>query len=68
MTYDELIAFYGTQKGAADAIGVTQPSVAEWKTGGIPLPRQAQYELDSDGKLVAERPARADAPAEVRAS
>lgn len=56
MTYDELIAFYGTQKAAADALGIKAPSVAEWKDKGIPLPRQAQYEIVSDGQLKAELP------------
>lgn len=61
VTYDQLIAFYGTQKAAGDAlrvfdgVGVTQPSVAEWKEKGIPAPRQAQYELLTRGDLVADR-------------
>lgn len=61
VTYDQLIAYYGTQKAAGDAlkvfdgVGVTQPSVAEWKEKGIPAPRQAQYELLTRGDLVADR-------------
>jgi hypothetical protein len=61
VTYDQLIAHYGTQKAAGDAlkvfdgVGVTQPSVAEWKEKGIPAPRQAQYELLTRGGLLAER-------------
>lgn len=61
VTYDELIAYYGTQKAAGDAlkvfdgVGVKQPSVAEWKEQGIPPPRQAQYELVTKGELVADR-------------
>ena len=56
MTYDELIEFYGTQKAAAEALGLSQPSLSEWKDKGIPPPRQAQYELLTKGKLKAERP------------
>lgn len=56
MTYEELIAHYGTQKAAGDVLGVSQPSVADWQKGGIPLPRQAQYELLSKGALKAELP------------
>lgn len=56
MTYDELIAYYGTQKKAADALGVEQPSVSDWRSKGIPLPRQAQYELLTDGVLKADLP------------
>ena len=55
MTYEQLIAHYGTQQAAADAIGIKQPSVAEWKEKGIPIPRQAQYELESAGTLKADR-------------
>jgi hypothetical protein len=56
VTYVDLIEHYGTQKAAADAIGIKAPSVAEWKEKGIPLPRQAQYEIVTDGALTAERP------------
>lgn len=61
MTYEQLIEFYGTQKAAAEALGLAQPSLSEWKEGGIPAPRQAQYELLTDGKLKADRPIRAAA-------
>jgi hypothetical protein len=56
MTYAELMDFFKTQKAAAEAIGLKQPSVAEWKESGIPEPRQAQYELVTHGKLKADRP------------
>lgn len=61
MTYDQLIAHYGTQKAAGEAlkvfdgVGVSQPSVAEWKEKGIPAPRQAQYQVLTDGDLRADR-------------
>lgn len=62
MTYDQLIEHYGTQKAAGEALGafgadeaVKQSSVAEWKEKGIPAPRQAQYEILTEGKLKAER-------------
>lgn len=61
MSHDELIEHYGSQAAAARAIGVKPPSVAEWKEKGIPLPRQAQYELDTGGKLKADRPETAKA-------
>jgi len=38
VTYEELIAYYGTQKAAADALGLSQPSLDGWKKG-IPPPR-----------------------------
>lgn len=62
MTYEDLISFYGTQKAAGEALGafgsdqvVKQPSVAEWKEKGIPAPRQAQYEVLTNGALKADR-------------
>lgn len=61
MTFDELVEYYGSQAAAARAIGIKPPSVAEWKDGGIPLPRQAQYEIDSGGKLKSDRPAEREA-------
>jgi len=56
VTYEQLIAHYGTQKAAAEALGLQQPSLSEWKDRGIPTPRQAQYELLTKGKLRADRP------------
>lgn len=62
MTYDDLIQHYGTQKAAGEALkafgedeAVKQSSVAEWKEKGIPAPRQAQYEVLTDGALKADR-------------
>lgn len=62
MTYEQLIAHYGTQKAAGAALrafgpneAVNQSSVAEWKEKGIPAPRQAQYELLTRGRLKADR-------------
>lgn len=63
MTYADLIEHYGSQAAAARALGIKPPSVAEWKESGIPLPRQAQYELLTRGKLKAQR-----ALGEVRAA
>lgn len=62
MTYDDLMNHYDTQKEAGEALGafgpgeaVSQSSVAEWKVKGIPAPRQAQYEILTDGELKADR-------------
>ena len=54
MTYDQLVAHYGSQVKAAQALGLAQSSVAEWKNTGIPDLRQLQYEIDSRGKLKAD--------------
>lgn len=66
MTFDQLIAFYGTQGKAAAALGelgekggkgIAQSSVSEWKESGIPPARQAQYQILTRGKLKADRKA-----------
>lgn len=56
MTFGQLVTYYGSQAAAARALGIEPPSVNEWKDKGIPLPRQAQYELLTRGKLRADRP------------
>jgi DNA-binding transcriptional regulator YdaS (Cro superfamily) len=56
MTFNQLVKHYGSQAAAARALGIKPPSVAEWKESGIPLPRQAQYEVLTNGVLQAERP------------
>jgi len=61
MTYTELIQHYGSQAAAARALDIKPPSVAEWKEEGIPLPRQAQYELLTGGALKADRPVQREA-------
>lgn len=67
MTYEQLISHYRTQAAAGEALrlidgkGVAQSTVAGWKDGGVPHPRQAQYELLTRGKLKAERPYKRDA-------
>jgi hypothetical protein len=56
MTYADLIKHFGSQGAAARALGLSQPSVCDWQEKGIPLPRQAQYEIITDGALKAELP------------
>ncbi len=51
MTYDELICHYGTQQEAADAIGVSQPTISGWREGGIPVLRQYQIQVITRGRL-----------------
>lgn len=70
MTYDDLIKHYGTQTAAGEALGqlgegdgkgIRQSSVSEWKEKGVPLYRQAQYEVLTRGRLKADRPYRKSA-------
>jgi DNA-binding transcriptional regulator YdaS (Cro superfamily) len=53
MTYDQLIRHFGTQSAAAAALGIKQPSVAEWKESIPPL-RQMQIQLVTGGVLQAD--------------
>lgn len=55
MTYDELIAHYGSQAEAARRLGIKQPSVHDWQHTTIPYDKQCQAQIDSAGKLKARR-------------
>lgn len=61
MTYDDLIAHYGTPAAAAAARGLDRQRVFGWKQRNrIPLEEQVEYEVVTEGKL------RADLPDSVR--
>lgn len=49
----EVIAFYGSQHKVAHALGLSQPSVANWKTHPPHL-RQLQLEALTGGRLKAQ--------------
>lgn len=54
MKFDQLIAHYGSQVAAADALGVTQPTLSNWKKRGrIPHLQQLRIEHVTKGKLKA---------------
>ena len=53
MTRDEAVNFFGTQTALAEALGITQPTIAEWKEYP-PEIRQVQIERITKGKLKAE--------------
>lgn len=58
MTPHDAIHHFKTQTRLAAALGMSQSSVAEWVSNGyIPLPRQYQIELATDGALKADKPA-----------
>ena len=55
MKFDSLIEHFGSQVAAADALGVTQPTLSNWKKRGqIPLIQQLRIELVTKGKLKAK--------------
>ena len=48
-----VIEHYGSQHKAAEALGLSQPSIANWKDRPPPL-RQLQIEAATDGALKAD--------------
>lgn len=65
MTYDDLIQHFKTQRAVAETLGLTQPSISDWKERGVPHLRQIQIETITRGKLRADpeakRPRRKEA-------
>ena len=55
MKFGQLIKHFGSQVVAADAIGVTQPTLSNWKKrGNIPLLQQLRIEHITKSRLKAE--------------
>lgn len=55
MNIDDLISHFGSQVEAARKLGVTQPSLSNWKSRGrIPLLQQLRIQHLTRGKLKAE--------------
>lgn len=60
MSPQNLLDHYKTQAAIAKAAGIKQPSVAEWFANDeVPLTRQFQFEVLTDGALRADRPTEA---------
>lgn len=56
MNPQQVIDYYGSQTAAADALEVSQPSIAQWlESGKIPEVRQYQIELATMGFLRADK-------------
>lgn len=53
MNLEQVVAHFGTQEKAAEALGVTQGSVSAWRDGIPPL-RQYQIQLVTGGVLKAD--------------
>lgn len=52
MKFNQLIDHFGSQVAAADALGVTQPTLSNWKKRGrIPHLQQLRIEHLTKGKL-----------------
>jgi hypothetical protein len=61
MTTQEVLKFYGTHQKIADLLGINRVGVTIWfRNKKVPLPRQAQLQLLSRGRLRAEMPTPTD--------
>ena len=54
MTYDDLRKTLGTQVEIAEALGMKQPTISQWRKKGIPIERQWQIQLVTGGRLQAD--------------
>ena len=52
MKKDEVLAYYGTQRQLAQALGITQAAVSAWRE--VPMLRQYQLERLTGGALKAQ--------------
>lgn len=55
MKIDKVIKYFGSQVAVAQALGVQQPAISNWRTRGrIPYLQQLRLEHLTDGQLKAE--------------
>lgn len=58
MNFQEVLKHFGTKRKIATELGITIQAVQQWAdTDKVPLGRQFQIELVTDGKLQAPREA-----------
>ena len=58
MTPNDLLDYFGTKAEIALVGGVEPPSITDWfATGEVPEVRQYQFELATNGRLRASKPA-----------
>ena len=55
MNYADVMRFWKTQQAAANAIGVTQPTISRWRHQAIPLDKQVIIEVVTGGRLKIDR-------------
>ena len=54
MNYSDLIKHFKSQAEIARAINLSQPSVWQWQTSGVPEDRQLEFQRLTGGKLKAD--------------
>lgn len=55
MTYDDILRVYKTQQKAAQALGISQPTISGWRRNGVPELRQFQIQAITKGRLKVDR-------------
>lgn len=55
VTYADLIEHYGSQAEAARRLNLSAPTIWAWQHDTIPYDRQCQIQVESRGRLKAER-------------
>ncbi|MCA3065447.1 MAG: helix-turn-helix domain-containing protein [Rhodocyclaceae bacterium] len=59
MKTNDAISHFGTKAALADALGIKPPSIYDWGDE-VPIGRQFQLELITEGALKATRPQKAE--------
>lgn len=57
MTYDQVLSFFGNQTALCAGLNVSRQTPYNWLSRGIPLKRQVEIEVATNGKLKADLPA-----------
>lgn len=57
MTVDDIRAHFGAKNDSdlALKLGVVRSAISQWRSGGVPLPRQARIQIMTKGKLKADK-------------
>lgn len=56
MDYSTIVSHFGGVTKAAKALGLPITTVHSWKRIGVPYPRQCQVQVETRGRLRAQRP------------
>lgn len=54
MKTSDIIKYFGTQVEAANQLGVTQPTISNWKRRGVPPLQQLRIQHFTAGRLQAD--------------
>lgn len=68
MTFQDLVAHYGSPKEVAAALGISKQLASYWKKAGIPIGRQYEIQVLTGGKFRADPDHRVSQPARAAAN